>query len=103
MPAITHGFHATITAQPGKGQALVDLLLGAQSMDNPDCLVFLVGRSASNPDIVFVTEGWVSQEAHGRFVAGPVAQAYIAQFAPLVAADSVYVDEVPVGGKAILN
>lgn len=103
MSAINHGFHATITAHPGKGQALVDLLLGAQLLDNPDCLVFLVGRSAGNPDMIFVTEGWVSQEAHGRFFAGPVAQAYIAQLAPLVAGESVYVDEVPVGGKAILG
>lgn len=103
MSAINHGFHATTTAHPGQGQALVDLLLNAQSLDNPDCLVFLVGRSASNSDVIFVTEGWVSQEAHGRFFAGPVAQAYIAQLAPLVAGESVYVDEVPVGGKAILG
>lgn len=103
MSAINHGFHATITAHPGRGQALVDLLLNAQSLDNPDCLVFLVGRSASNSDVIFVTEGWVSQEAHARFFAGPVAQAYIAQLAPLVAGESVYVDEVPVGGKAILG
>lgn len=102
MP-ITHGFHATITARPGQGDALVKLLLSAQSLQNEDCLVFLVGRSASNSDVVFVTEGWVSQEAHGRFFASPVAQAYIAQLAPLVAGESIYVDEVPVGGKAILG
>ena len=103
MSAINHGFHATITAQPGKGEELINLLLNAQSLDNPDCLVFLVGRSASNNDVIFVTEGWVSQEAHGRFFAGPVAQAFIAQLAPLVAGESIYVDEVPVGGKAVLG
>lgn len=103
MSIINHGFHATITAKPGKGDELVNLLLHAQSLDNPGCLVFLVGRSASNSDVIFVTEGWISQEAHGRFFAGPVAQAYVAQLAPLVAGDSVYVDEVPVGGKAILG
>lgn len=103
MPQITHGFHATITAQLGKGGELIDLLLSAQSLDNPECLVFLVGRSASNADVIFVTEGWVSQEAHSRFFGGSVAQDFIARLAPLVAGETVYVDEVPVGGKAILG
>ena len=100
---ITHGFHATMTAQPGKGDALVALLLAAPSLTNDDCLVFLVARSASNSDLVTVTEGWSSPEAHGRFFASDIAQAYVARFAPLVAGESRYVDEVPVGGKAILR
>lgn len=102
MP-ITHGFHATIPALPGKGDALVELLLNAPSLSNDDCVVFLVGRSASNADLVFVTEGWVSQEAHSRFFSSDAAKAYVAQFGPLVAGESQYVDEVPVGGKAILS
>lgn len=97
-----HGFHATITAKPGQGDALVALLLSAPSLASDDCLVFLVGRSASNPDQVFVTEGWVSQEAHGRFFGSDIAQAYTARFVPLVDGDSVYLDEIPVGGKAVL-
>jgi quinol monooxygenase YgiN len=101
--SIQHGFHATMTAAAGKGDALVELLLDAPSLGNEDCLVFLVGRSATNADLVFVTEGWSSREAHARFFAGDVAQAYIARFAPLVAGESVYVDEVPVGGKAVLG
>lgn len=101
--SIQHGFHATMTAVPGKGDALVELLLDAPSLGNADCLVFLVGRSATNPDLVFVTEGWSSQEAHGRFFASDVAQAYVARFGPLVAGESAYVDEVPVGGKAVLG
>jgi len=100
---IQHGFHATITAQPGKGDALVALLLDAPSLSHEDCLVFLVGRSASNPDQVFVTEGWSSQDAHGRFFGSAAAQAYVARFAPLVAGESVYLDEVPLGGKAVLG
>lgn len=102
LPSIAHGFHAAIPAQPGKGDALVALLLSAPALANDDCVVFLVGRSASNPDLVFVTEGWVSEEAHGRFFGSEVAKAYTAQFAPLVAGEAQYADEVPVGGKATL-
>lgn len=101
MTTIGHGFHAAMTAQPGKGDALVDLLLRAPALSHDDCVVFLVGRSAGNPDLVFVTEGWVSQEAHGQFFNSDVAKVYTAQFGPLVAG-TAYADEVPLGGKAAL-
>jgi quinol monooxygenase YgiN len=97
---IRHGFHAAMTARPGKGDDLVALLGRAPSLRNDDCLVFLIGRSASNPDLVFVTEGWSSEAAHGRF-ASEVARAYTAEFGPLVA-ETAYADEVPLGGKATL-
>ncbi|MBO9590705.1 putative quinol monooxygenase [Devosia sp.] len=100
---INHGFHATIPAQPGKGDALVALLLEAPALHHDDCLVFLVARSASNPDLVFVTEGWTSREAHGRFFESDIARTYTARFAPLVGGESTYVDAVPVGGKALLG
>ncbi|MEV0728269.1 antibiotic biosynthesis monooxygenase [Polymorphospora sp. NPDC050346] len=97
---VTHGFHATMTARPGKGGELVEILLDAPSLPNQDCVVFLVSRSASNPDVVSVTEGWTSQRAHGAFFATEQAQALVAKLRPLLADESRYVDEVPVGGKA---
>jgi quinol monooxygenase YgiN len=98
--AVNHGFHATMTARPGKGDELVEFLLNAPSLPNADCVVFLVGRSASNPDIVYVTEGWTSEAAHGAFFATEQARSLVAKLRPLLAGDSRYVDEVPVGGKA---
>jgi quinol monooxygenase YgiN len=100
---ITHGFHATIPAHPGKGDALVELLLKAPALDNDDCLVFLVGRSAASRDEVFVTEGWTSQDAHRRFFASDIARAFTAEVGALVAGEPRYVDEVPVGGKAAIG
>jgi quinol monooxygenase YgiN len=98
--SVNHGFHATMTAQPGKGDELVELLLNAPSLPNEDCVVFLVGRSARDRDVVHVTEGWTSEEAHGRFFATEEAQALVAKLQPLLTGESQYVDEVPVGGKA---
>ena len=97
--AISHGFHATMTARPGKGDELVDFLLRAPSLSNEECVVFLVGRSAGNPDIVHVTEGWTTPEAHSRFFATVEAQALVAQLQPLLAGEPAYTDEVPIGGK----
>ena len=101
--SISYGFHATITAHPGQGDELVAQLLGAPSLGLDDCLVFLVRRSASNPDLVTVTEGWRSQAAHGQFFGSTAAQAFIAALAPLIAGESIYVDAIPVGGKAVLG
>lgn len=97
---VSHGFHATMTAHPGQGEAVIGLLLDAPSLAHPDCVVFLVGRSTENPDVVHVTEGWTSQEAHGAFFATDAAQALVAALQPLLTGESQYTDEVPVGGKA---
>ncbi|MET8047742.1 MULTISPECIES: putative quinol monooxygenase [unclassified Streptosporangium] len=98
--SVGHGFHATMTAQPGKGDELVQLLLNAPSLPNKDCVVFLVSRSSGNRDVVHVTEGWVSREAHAMFFATQQAQALVARLQSLLAGESEYADAVPVGGKA---
>ena len=100
--AINHGFHATMTAQPGRGAELVDFLLNAPSVSNDDCAVFLVGRSAADRDIVHVTEGWTTAEAHRRFFATTEAQELVAKLQTLIAGETRYTDEVPIGGKAAL-
>lgn len=97
---VGHGFHAVMTALPGQGDELVKLLLDAPSLPHPDCVVFLVSRAAGDPDVVSVTEGWTSREAHTAFFATEPAQALVAALQPLLTGESRYLDEVPVGGKA---
>ncbi|MGW3411419.1 putative quinol monooxygenase [Streptomyces sp. NPDC000888] len=99
-----YGFNATLTANPGMGDQLVALLLTGLNEGSPGasehCLVYVVSRSASDPDVVHVTEGWTSEEDHHRIFAGETAQAMVAQIDPLLAKDSEYTDHVPVRGKA---
>ena len=101
-----YGFSATLTAKPGMGDQLVDLLLTGLNEGSPGaneyCLVYLVSRSASDPDVVHVAEGWTSEEDHHRIFAGEAAQAMVAQFVALLAGEPVYADYVPVSGKANL-
>ena len=99
---VRHGFQATMTALPGKGDVLVGMLLNAPSLSRPDCPVFLISRSAANSDVVHVTEGWTSEEAHAAFFASSEARALVAQLQLLLAGESEYTDQVPVGGKAEL-
>ncbi|MFF7142880.1 MULTISPECIES: putative quinol monooxygenase [Streptomyces] len=99
-----YGFNATLTAKPGMGDQLVDLLLTGLDEGSPGasehCIVYLVSRSESDPDVVHVTEGWTSKEDHHRIFAGETAQAIVAQIDPLLAKESAYTDYVPVRGKA---
>lgn len=99
----TFGFRATMTARPGKGDELVALLLTATNGTGPatseDCVLYLVGRSAGDPDVVHVTEGWTTKEAHAKNFESQQAKAFVARLAPLVTGDAQYQDEVPVGGK----
>ncbi|GAA4585603.1 hypothetical protein GCM10023194_28760 [Planotetraspora phitsanulokensis] len=101
---VRYGFNATLTAKPGMGDELVDLLLTGLDEGKPaaseHCLVYLVCRSATDPDVVHVTEGWTSEEDHHRIFAGQAAQAIVSRVQELVAAESPYTDYVPVGGKA---
>ncbi|WP_040798058.1 putative quinol monooxygenase [Nocardia higoensis] len=101
---VGYGFNALLTAKPGKADQLVDLLLTGMDDGNPasseHCLVYLVCRSASDPDVVHVTEGWTSAADHHRLFAGEAAQAVVAEVQQLVTGESPYTDYIPVGGKA---
>jgi len=98
-----YGFSATLTARRGLGDRLVDLLLTGLNEGSPGasehCVVYLVSRSASDPDVVHVTEGWTSQDDHHRIFAGEAAQAIVAQIDPLLAKAPQSTDYVPVRGK----
>ncbi|NBM18682.1 putative quinol monooxygenase [Streptomyces sp. GC420] len=99
-----YGFNATLTARPGMGGRLVDLLLTGLDEGSPGasghCVVYLVSRSASDPDVVHVTEGWTSEEDHHRIFAGEAARAIVAQVDELLAGQPEYTDYVPVRGRA---
>ncbi|WP_028804425.1 putative quinol monooxygenase [Streptomyces sp. 142MFCol3.1] len=99
-----YGFSATLTVRPGMGDRLVDLLLTGLDEGSPgaseQCVVYLVSRSASDPDVVHVIEGWTSEDDHHRIFAGEAAKAIVAQIDPLLAKEPEYTDYVPVRGKA---
>jgi quinol monooxygenase YgiN/quercetin dioxygenase-like cupin family protein len=53
------------TAQPDRGDEVAELLLGAAESlrDTAGCELYVINRSRSEPDVVWVTEMWLSQEA----------------------------------------
>jgi quinol monooxygenase YgiN len=101
-----YGFTCKLTAKPGLGDQLVKLLLTGLDEGNPGstewCVLYLVSRSSSNPDVVTVQEGWTTEEDHHRIFGGAAAQAIVAQFADLLADEPAYDDLIAVDGKARL-
>jgi len=59
------GRYVKFTAQPGSGEEVAVLLLDAADSlrDVAGCELYVVNRTASEPDVVWVTELWLSQEA----------------------------------------
>ena len=59
------GRYVKFTAQPGRGDEVAQLLLAvAESLrEVAGCEMYVINRSASEPDVVWVTELWLSQEA----------------------------------------
>ena len=93
----THGFHATMTARPGKADELIDVLLASAPASNPNCLLFLVGRSAGDRNVVYVSEAWTTKEAHAENFAKDSSKTLVAKIGSLVTGNPEYRDEVAVG------
>jgi len=55
--------YAKVTAKPGKGKELAEILLGAAGDlgDDPGCQLYLVSTEADDPDHLWVTELWADQ------------------------------------------
>jgi quinol monooxygenase YgiN len=72
------GQHTRIRAHPGKGDALLAKFVEAADLqhDNPACELTLVSASPDDPDAVFLTEVWTSEEEHERARNSPEVQAW---------------------------
>lgn len=86
-PAITmerYGLIGRIKAAPGKrAELLVILSDSAGSM--PGCLSYVVAEDLADADAIWVTEVWVSKDAHTASLKLPRVRAAIARGRPLIA------------------
>ncbi|GAA3207691.1 hypothetical protein GCM10017690_15870 [Microbacterium terregens] len=75
----------TLGTVPGRRDELVALLTRPRSeLAAIGCLLYEVGVSEDEPDVVFVAELWESAEAHQSSLALPSVKAAIAQARPLL-------------------
>jgi quinol monooxygenase YgiN len=98
------GLIGKITAHPGKGDALAEVLLDAarQMQDSvPGCESYVIARAPDDPDAIWVTEVWESRDAHAASLTYDSVKAVIERGRPLIAGFSQRIETVPVGGLGL--
>jgi len=101
------GRYVKMTARPGQGPALADLMLrvadGLQSVAG--CELYVINRSPSEPDVVWVSELWLGQEALDaslETLRTDEGKAQMAEVMALLAGPPERIDVEPLGGVGFL-
>jgi quinol monooxygenase YgiN len=98
--AAMYGLIGKMNAVPGQRDALAAILLeGTTAM--PGCLSYIVATDPADPDGLWVTEVWDSQESHRASLQLPAVQAAIGKGRPLIAGFSNRVETAPIGGYGL--
>jgi quinol monooxygenase YgiN/mannose-6-phosphate isomerase-like protein (cupin superfamily) len=95
------GRYAKATAKPGRGDALLRKLLEvAENLrEVAGCELYVINRSIAEPDVVWVTEQWQSQEMLDAALDSDGARALIPEVLELVQENGFErIDLEPVGG-----
>jgi quinol monooxygenase YgiN/mannose-6-phosphate isomerase-like protein (cupin superfamily) len=92
--------YAKATAKPGQGAALAAVMLRAAEAleDAPGCLLYIVNRSPEEPEAVWVTELWRSQEDLDAALALDSARALMPEVMELVDGPFEQINLEPLGG-----
>jgi quinol monooxygenase YgiN/mannose-6-phosphate isomerase-like protein (cupin superfamily) len=98
MPEVSR--YAKATAKPGQGAALAEVMLRvAESLEGaPGCLMYIVNRSPSEPDAVWVTELWRSQDDMDAALKLDSARALMPEVMELVDGPFEQINLEPLGG-----
>ena len=95
-----YGLIGKMMAVPGQRDALIAILLeGTTGM--PGCLSYIVAADPAEPDAIWITEVWDSQESHMASLALPSVRQAIAAGKPLIADIGDGVVTEPVGGHGL--
>jgi cold shock CspA family protein/quinol monooxygenase YgiN len=98
----SYGLHRQLTTRPGNRDAVVAILLhGLKDLKAAGCTLYLVGISESQPDIVCLTEVWVSKEAHDASRNLSIVNQSFAEVRPLLTGDFTTIELSVVGGLGV--
>ncbi|WP_088181765.1 putative quinol monooxygenase [Sphingobium sp. Z007] len=92
-----YGLIGQMLSQPGKRDELVGYLRDATGA-MPGCLSYIIALDSANPDAIWITEVWDSQQSHAASLKLPAVQAAIAKARPIIAGFGQRFETVPVAG-----
>ena len=98
-----YGFIGKFSAQPGKRDELLAILLDAAGAlrDNRDCLLYVLNTSDAEPDAIWSNEIWTSKAAHDASLEPEDVKAMIRRAMPLIAGAPETTELTAKGGKGI--
>ncbi|MBD8680065.1 putative quinol monooxygenase [Sphingomonas sp. CFBP 13720] len=97
-----YGLIGKMTAQPGKRDALTNILVnGVAGM--PGCLSYVVANDPTDAAIIWITEVWVSKEAHAASLALPSVREAITSGRPLIVGMEQVAETNPIGGFGLAS
>jgi quinol monooxygenase YgiN len=90
-----------LTANPGKRQEVVDILLSAGSAfdDDASCLLYLVSTDTKDPDVIWVQDVWTDQAHHEAAMGTESMAEQVKRAVPLLAGMPEQIEVEPAGGK----
>jgi quinol monooxygenase YgiN len=99
-PVARYGLIGKMAAKPGRRADLARILLdGVSGM--PGCLSYVVAEDPSDQDTLWITEAWISKDAHAASLALPSVRAAITKGRPLIAGMTTIAETVPIGGHGL--
>lgn len=95
-----YGLIGKMKCTPGQRDPLIAILLAGVS-GMPGCLSYIVAIDPTDPDAIWITEAWESQDKHKASLSLPSVQAAIAQARPIIAGFGERFETQPVGGHGL--
>ena len=86
---------------PGQRDNLISILL-ANTANMPGCLSYIIAKDSTDPDSIWITEAWASQDFHKASLSLPTVQSAIAAARPMIAGFGERFETFPVGGHGIV-
>ena len=95
-----YGLIGKIKTADGKRNELISILLEGTS-DMPGCIHYVIAKDTNDPNAIWVTEVWDTQENHQNSLSLPSVQEAITRGKPLMTGFGERFETVPVGGHGL--
>ena len=69
----------------------------------PGCLSYVIAKDPTEPDSLWITEAWESQDKHKASLSFPSVQAAISKARPIIAGFGERFETLPVGGHGLVT
>ncbi len=92
-----YGLIGRMIAAAGKRDELISILLEHEG-GMPGCKAYIVARDPADPNAIWITEVWESEESHKASLSIPSVRAAIERAMPMIAEFDQHYEIEPVGG-----